>query len=81
MKTTTEETRQFALKPDAQAFDEIRIKIVPRFKESELSGDGWRISCQFEFYRNGDIILTDHCGGDMQVAAGLLFQIPMHPIY
>lgn len=41
------------IKPDAQAFDEIRIITVPRFKESELSGSEWRISSRTEFYRKG----------------------------
>lgn len=42
-----------AIKPDAQPFDEIRIKTIPRFKESELSGDEWRISSEIHFFRNG----------------------------
>lgn len=45
-----------AQKPDAQAFDEIRITTVPRFKESELSGDEWRISAKTEFMRNGVVV-------------------------
>lgn len=44
------------LKPDAQAFDEIRITTVPRFKESEMSGDEWRISAKVEFMRNGNVM-------------------------
>lgn len=42
-----------ALKPDAQAFDEIRIVTVPRYKTSGLSGDEWRISARTEFWRKG----------------------------
>ncbi len=42
-----------ALKPDAQAFDEVRIRTVPRWKESGLSGDEWRISATVEFWRKG----------------------------
>jgi len=42
-----------ALKPDAQAFDEIRIVTVPRYKTSGMSGDEWRISARFEFWRKG----------------------------
>lgn len=45
-----------ALKPDAQAFDEIRITTIPRFKESELSGDEWRISAVTQFLRNGTVM-------------------------
>lgn len=53
-----------ALKIDAQAFDEIRITTVPRFKESYLSGDEWRISARIEFYRKGNLI---HEEGAMNV--------------
>ncbi len=45
-----------AQKPDAQAFDEIRITTVPRFKESGLSGDEWRISALTQFMRNGVVV-------------------------
>ncbi len=45
-----------ALKPDAQAFDEIRITTVPRFKDSGLSGSEWRISSLTEFYRKGKLV-------------------------
>ena len=47
-----------ALRPDAQAFDEIRIRTVPRLKESELSGDEWRISSLVEFIRKGKVMAT-----------------------
>lgn len=42
-----------ALRPDAQAFDEVRIVTVPRFKESYLSGDEWRISAEIQLWRKG----------------------------
>lgn len=42
-----------ALKPDAQAFDRVEIVTVPRFKQSEMSGDEWRISAAIIFYRKG----------------------------
>jgi hypothetical protein len=42
-----------AMKPDAQAFDEVRIITVPRYKTSGLSGDEWRISARIEFLRKG----------------------------
>lgn len=38
---------------DAEGIDEIRIKTVPRFKTSELSGDEWRVSALCEFFRKG----------------------------
>lgn len=71
---TEEQKINYALKPDAQAFDEIRIRLVPRFKDSRLSGSEWRISTQFEFFRNGEIVhRPDPCSGNMEVACGLLF--------
>ena len=48
-----------ALKPDAQAFDEVRITTVPRYKTSGLSGDEWRISAHIEFLRNGVVQYTE----------------------
>lgn len=50
------------IRPDAQAFDEIRIKTVPRYKESELSGDEWRISALVEFVRKGKVLHTESYG-------------------
>lgn len=44
------------LKPDAQAFDEVRITTVPRYKTSGLSGDEWRISGKIELLRKGNVI-------------------------
>lgn len=48
------ETR--ADRPDSQFVDEIRIVTVPRWKESELSGDEWRISARIDFYRKGVVV-------------------------
>lgn len=50
-----------ALKPDAQAFDEVRIVTVPRYKQSELSGDEWRISASIQFFRKGKLIEESGC--------------------
>lgn len=41
------------LRPDAQAFDEVRIVTVPRYKTSGLSGDEWRISASIQLWRKG----------------------------
>jgi hypothetical protein len=46
------------IKPNAQAFDEVKIRTIPRWKESELSGDEWRISAVIELLRNGRVIVT-----------------------
>lgn len=45
-----------ATKPDAQAFDEVRIFTVPRYKTSSASGDEWRISATVELRRKGKVI-------------------------
>ena len=47
-----------AIRPDAQAFDEVRIITVPRYKQSGLSGDEWRISVETQFYRKGVLIFS-----------------------
>ena len=49
-----------AIKPDAQGFDEVRIVTMPRYKESELSGDEWRISASMLFYRKGRLVHEAH---------------------
>jgi hypothetical protein len=46
-----------AQKPDAQAFDEIHIVTVPRYKTSGMSGDEWRISARIELWRKGNKIV------------------------
>jgi hypothetical protein len=45
-----------ALKPNAQAFDEVRITTVPRYKMSGLSGDEWRISGKIQLLRKGRVV-------------------------
>jgi hypothetical protein len=60
-----------ALKPNAQAFDEVRIKTVPRWKTSGLSGDEWRISARIEFLRNG-IVVHDRVVGNIEYACYLV---------
>lgn len=55
--STLGNSKSFALRPDAQAFDEIRITTVPRYKMSGLSGDEWRISSLTQFFRKGAVIL------------------------
>lgn len=62
----------YAIRPDAQGFDEIRIRAIPRLKDSELSGSEWRISATTEFYRKGQIIHTSNAS-DMMTAVGVVF--------
>lgn len=41
---------------DRQAFDAITIETVPRWKESELSGDEWRFSARVCFWSKGNVV-------------------------
>lgn len=59
------------LKPDAQAFDKIIIETVPRYKQSEMSGDEWRISASAKFYRKGKLVFEVGCSS-VQYAAYML---------
>ena len=70
--TKTLRTRCCALRPDAQAFDEVRIETVPRWKTSGMSGDEWRISAVARFYRKGQMIFEEHCR-NVQTACGLVY--------
>ena len=44
---------------DDEIIDEIRIITVPRYKQSELSGDEWRTSARIEFKRKGVVVHTE----------------------
>lgn len=44
--------------PDDERFDAIEIKVVERWKESELSGDEWRFSYVAKVMRKGETIIT-----------------------
>ncbi len=61
-----------ALRPDAQAFDEVRIVTVPRYKQSGLSGDEWRIHAEAQFFRKGRLVFSQGCR-DVRTACGLAF--------
>lgn len=69
MNLDTRQTRD--LKPDAQAFDEVRVTTMPRYKTSELSGDEWRISAKIEFMRKGRVVATETCR-DVETACRLM---------
>ena len=66
------DTKQNAIRPDAQAFDEVRIITVPRYKESGLSGDEWRISAETQFFRKGELIFTTQ-RRDIETACGFTY--------
>jgi len=61
-----------ALRPDAQAFDEVRLITVPRYKESELSGDEWRISVKAQYLRKGRVLYEESIAHNMEGAASYL---------
>jgi len=44
--------------PEDEKYDDIHIFVVPRWKESELSGDEWRFSYTAECKRKGEVICT-----------------------
>lgn len=69
----------FKMHNDDEWFDEIRIEqkngylftaqTIPRWKESELSGDEWRTSTQWYHNFNGQLLAVDNGRGrDLQVA-------------
>lgn len=45
-----------AYRPDGQRFDKVDIYTVPRWKESELSGDEYRISANADLYYKGHLV-------------------------
>jgi len=56
---------------DDESYDEIRIRVIPRFKTSGMSGDEWRVSAVTEFLRKGEVIYTETTG-KMEWAAAKL---------
>lgn len=52
-------TPWYTLIDDDEWIDDINLHIVPRFKESELSGDEWRVSAVVEFSRKGRVVKTE----------------------
>lgn len=62
----------FDLRPDAQAFDEVRIITVPRYKQSGLSGDEWRIHGEIQLFRKGKLIHTEGYR-NVETACGFAF--------
>lgn len=48
--------------PKDEEFDAIDIRVVPRWKESELSGDEWRFSYEAQVKRKGETIITITAG-------------------
>jgi hypothetical protein len=60
-----------AMKPDAQGFDAVYIDTIPRYKQSGLSGDEWRISATIKVLRKG-IVVAERSVRNVQAAAAFL---------
>jgi hypothetical protein len=56
---------------DDEIIDKIEIEIVPRLKESGLSGDEWRVSAITKLYRKGHL-LADHAYSSLESAVAHL---------
>lgn len=54
---STQSSKRRAKRPGAQYFDEVTITTVPRWKESELSGDMWRTSAKLRIKCKGRTII------------------------
>lgn len=52
----------FVRHEDDEWIDEVRIVTVPRWKESELSGDEWRFSTRIEVFRKGQLLARSGAG-------------------
>ena len=52
---------------DWEAFDRITLELVPRYKESELSGDEWRTSVSVTYWFKGHVVHEERYT-DMQAA-------------
>jgi hypothetical protein len=52
---------------DFHAFDRITFHIVPRYKESGLSGDEWRQHVEVEFHFKGEVVHSERFR-DMETA-------------
>lgn len=55
--------------PKFESFDEVRLRVVPRFKTSGLSGDEWRTSVLVEFSFKGEVV---HSFGARDMASAIL---------
>jgi len=57
--------------PNWEPFDEVRMKVVPRLKTSELSGDEWRTAVAIELLHKGRVVVETHAA-NMRDAALML---------
>jgi hypothetical protein len=45
-----------------EAFDEVQLRVIPRYKTSGLSGDEWRQHVEIEFFQKGQIVYSAGAG-------------------
>jgi len=57
---------------DFEFVDRIEIKLVDRWKESEISGDEWRVSAHVTFFFKG-VKVGECCFSNMETAMQLLY--------
>jgi len=60
------------IRPDAQGFDEVRLITVPRYKESGMSGDEWRISIKAQYWRKGELKFEETVASNMESACSFM---------
>lgn len=65
------DTRYFKALPEDEGVDDVRLELVPRWKESELSGDEWRYSVVVRFFRKGVEVKVDSFGSFQDAILGL----------
>jgi len=58
--------------PKFEPFDEVRLKVVPRLKQSGLSGDEWRTNVGVQLMFKSEVIHEQPLGGNMETAVLLL---------
>lgn len=67
---------------DFEVFDRITLEVEPRWKESDMSGDEWRVSVKVCFWFKGQLVWEDY-RRDMESAILLLghdFRLCSSPI-
>jgi hypothetical protein len=71
MSAVDQKRIQFERHEDDPWYDEVSIRTVERWKDSEMSGDEWRFSFVVEFKRKGEVLLSRGFG-DFKYATAYL---------
>lgn len=58
MSAVAQKRIRFERHEDDTWYDEVSVRMVERWKESEMSGDEWRFSFVVEFKRKGEVLLS-----------------------